>query len=849
MMESVQGGSTLQRARMMQGLHQSMGNARVSRLMGTAAKSRFSVGALDDDHEREADQATRSVMRMPIGIEHDQTVNRPLCPECQRMVQPQAQRKPPGATTAAEPLGVWRCPNCGRMLQRNSASEDVATTDGTAQTPSVTPTMESYLKATHGGGQSLPNGIRASMEASFGRDFSNVRVHDDSAASLASRDISARAFTYGQDIYFGAGHYQPNTPRGQELLAHELTHVVQQTGVNGGLVHTASQKRIARATLDLARLDQELRTGGPLTQTHGEIGSATAAGRLHDPPEPDSSVASVEAYIYKRTQPSAPPAAAPGTTSADTPASPTSPDAGASVPTSEIRDAGESLPGGVGHTTPAPTPSPTTTQASPPTERALVVGGVHGDELGPQAIMARLQAQLGSPTTPLRRDFDTIVIPVMNPGGVADRTRTNRRGVDLNRNFPGLTGFPAPAGRVAPEQLETAAVRRLIETLQPSRILALHAIGNRSQGGVYADPVEGEARELACRMALRMQGSPTSGGGTSGEINVRGNRLARGVCEARYPGAPPSVTSAQSSLGAWASAPTAIGGRGTTVITHEVSEKQTLPEHGAGRSVDTIMPGIEEFLRERGGSASEADALLRRAVTDTFLQGQTETAADRQLRSTIEGIVMRRFNDMATYYQTVWRPSRPAEEQRRLPSRLTSHSHVRTFDEQAGIVAGQLRSRGTNSTKADIKIAIQDILQTRSMPGFSRHHWGTEIDVLSADRAKWQGSPRRGAFVDVIPFLRTEARNFGFFHPYAGGWPRPSDPHYQEEPWHLSYWPIANVLQQEWMARFAGDALRDLIAKTARAIATRLGIPQTTMESALREIGLQHYQTNVTPSP
>ena len=90
--------------------------------------------------------------------------------------------------------------------------------------------MESQLQAMQGGGHAMPEGLRAQMEGSFGHDFSNVRLHTDSAAADMSRSINAKAFTHGNDIYFNQGQFQPNTPAGQHLIAHELTHTVQQGG-------------------------------------------------------------------------------------------------------------------------------------------------------------------------------------------------------------------------------------------------------------------------------------------------------------------------------------------------------------------------------------------------------------------------------------------------------------------------------------------------------------------------------------------------------------------------------------------------------------------------------------------
>ena len=74
------------------------------------------------------------------------------------------------------------------------------------------------------------------MEPRFGQDFSGVRVHTDDKAAASARAVNARAYTVGRDVVFGAGRYVPGTKAGKELLAHELTHVAQQTvsGVGGG---------------------------------------------------------------------------------------------------------------------------------------------------------------------------------------------------------------------------------------------------------------------------------------------------------------------------------------------------------------------------------------------------------------------------------------------------------------------------------------------------------------------------------------------------------------------------------------------------------------------------------------
>lgn len=81
-----------------------------------------------------------------------------------------------------------------------------------------------------GSGQSLAPSVQRNMEGAFGVDFSAVRIHTGENAQQLNRDLNARAFTHGTDIHFNSGEYQPSSPAGQHLLAHELTHVVQQSG-------------------------------------------------------------------------------------------------------------------------------------------------------------------------------------------------------------------------------------------------------------------------------------------------------------------------------------------------------------------------------------------------------------------------------------------------------------------------------------------------------------------------------------------------------------------------------------------------------------------------------------------
>jgi hypothetical protein len=88
--------------------------------------------------------------------------------------------------------------------------------------------VENEIEAQRGGGSPLPETTQSRFEGALGYDFSSVRVHTGSQSDRLSREVSARAFTTGSDIFFGEGEYKPETSDGQELLGHELTHVVQQ---------------------------------------------------------------------------------------------------------------------------------------------------------------------------------------------------------------------------------------------------------------------------------------------------------------------------------------------------------------------------------------------------------------------------------------------------------------------------------------------------------------------------------------------------------------------------------------------------------------------------------------------
>ncbi len=104
---------------------------------------------------------------------------------------------------------------------------------GEKKAPDKHEAVAAGIKDQSGKGSPLPRKILAEMNKSFGVDFSNVRIHHDAAAATLCRELNAMAFTHGQDIFFNEGKFNPETKEGKLLLAHELTHVVQQSNSTG----------------------------------------------------------------------------------------------------------------------------------------------------------------------------------------------------------------------------------------------------------------------------------------------------------------------------------------------------------------------------------------------------------------------------------------------------------------------------------------------------------------------------------------------------------------------------------------------------------------------------------------
>lgn len=123
-----------------------------------------------------------------------------------------------------------KCEACEGEEKAQKKEEEEVQAKETKGKGNGAPSIENRLRR-GSGGQKLDRQTQKEMESGFGADFSKVNIHNDAEAQQMSDDIGAQAFTHGNDIYFNEGKYNPNSKEGKHLLAHELTHTIQQKGM------------------------------------------------------------------------------------------------------------------------------------------------------------------------------------------------------------------------------------------------------------------------------------------------------------------------------------------------------------------------------------------------------------------------------------------------------------------------------------------------------------------------------------------------------------------------------------------------------------------------------------------
>ena len=220
-----------QRAMIAQQLQMDYGNQYVQRLVKHIQRQReeivqtkLEVGPAGDKYEQEADQVTKQVVGM-IASGGEQVAQRQDLEEEELQMKPLVQRQDLEEEELQMMPQVQRQEEEEKLQMKLLVQRQLGAEGG-----GVEPEVEKSIQKARGQGQPLPENVRSSMEGAFGADFSGVRVHTGAESDALNDSVGARAFTTGQDIFFGWGEYNPGSSAGKEVLAHELTHVVQQNG-------------------------------------------------------------------------------------------------------------------------------------------------------------------------------------------------------------------------------------------------------------------------------------------------------------------------------------------------------------------------------------------------------------------------------------------------------------------------------------------------------------------------------------------------------------------------------------------------------------------------------------------
>lgn len=184
-------------------------------------QTKLSVSTPGDSHEQEADRVA------------DEVVSRSAAPAQEENKLNPGSTKPENNATNPQSLQT----KISRMAEPAPATTETPQVETEAPTSAETATdneqgvsaeVEQQIAGLRGQGAQLPEQVRTEMESQFNHDFSSVSIHTGGTADALCKQLSARAFTVGSDIFFASGEYAPDSQEGKRLLAHELTHVVQQ---------------------------------------------------------------------------------------------------------------------------------------------------------------------------------------------------------------------------------------------------------------------------------------------------------------------------------------------------------------------------------------------------------------------------------------------------------------------------------------------------------------------------------------------------------------------------------------------------------------------------------------------
>lgn len=226
------------------GLQRTIGNRAVQGVLQAKLQiqAQLEVSEPGDFYEQEADRVADQVMSMPEPVVASAPEHRITAIQRQSLAEDEEEPLQARPAQGSRPLATWE------MIARTEASKS--------------------------GGEPLPKSARDFFEPRFGCDFSEVRVHTGAHAQETAQRLRARAFTVGRDVVFNVGEYAPGTREGKKLLAHELTHVIQQNAAK-------HRKRLNRVSTGPASLPMSVTgAGGVRVQRQPIVNAAPASATL-----------------------------------------------------------------------------------------------------------------------------------------------------------------------------------------------------------------------------------------------------------------------------------------------------------------------------------------------------------------------------------------------------------------------------------------------------------------------------------------------------------------------------------------------------------------------------------------
>lgn len=199
-------------------------------------QAKMTVNKPGDKFEQEADKMADKVMRMPDPAPgKEEKIQRAPEEKVQRAPDEKIQKREDDRVMKMEEKQVQKAEEKVQKaevkeekVQKKEEDKVQRKGGGDGSSSAVGAGTQSAIQNSAGGGQPLSSDVRSYMEPRMGADFSNVRVHNDPESASLNNQLGARAFTYQNNVFFGQGQYQPGTGEGKQLLAHELTHTIQQ---------------------------------------------------------------------------------------------------------------------------------------------------------------------------------------------------------------------------------------------------------------------------------------------------------------------------------------------------------------------------------------------------------------------------------------------------------------------------------------------------------------------------------------------------------------------------------------------------------------------------------------------